>query len=224
MDITYLGHSCFKLKAKDGFSGKPISLLFDPFDPSFVGLPFAKTEADIVTVSHQHADHNYLDKIAQGYFLIDQPGEYEVRGISVLGYKVDHDQEKGEKRGKNNIFVVEAEGCRIAHLGDLGRQLTDHELSDLGVIDVLFLPVGGEYTLDQKEARDLISKISPTIAIPMHFMQKGLDEKNFIDLKTLESFLGMCQGLKQEVMDKYSVAKCRTEGVEPSIVILQRKG
>lgn len=223
MDITYLGHSCFKLKGKAEFTGQSVSVLFDPFDSSFVGLPLAKTEADIVIVSHQHPDHNCVAKIGPGYFLIDQPGEYEIQGVSVLGYLVDHDQEKGEKRGKSNIFVVEMEGYRIAHLGDLGRPLTDHELSEMGVIDALFLPVGGDCTLNIKDARELVNKVSPYAVIPMHYLQKGMNQENFGMLQPLDKFLELCQGLKQETAEKYNVVKRSADDGEPKIVILQRK-
>lgn len=223
MDITYFGHSCFRLKGKAEFTNQPVTILHDPFDPSVVGLPLGKIDTDIVTVSHQHPDHNFVQKVNPDYFLIDQPGEYEVHGVSVLGYSVDHDQENGGKRGKNTIFVIEVEGCRLAHLGDLGRPLTDHELSAMGVIDVLFLPVGGEFTLNIKDARELINKISPYAVIPMHYLETGTNQENFKGLQTLDKFLGLCQGLKQETTEKYSVIKRNSNDSEPQIIILQRK-
>lgn len=221
MEITYLGHSCFKIKAKAEFAKQTVTIITDPYDPTLVGFSFAKQEADILTVSHQHPDHNFIAKINDGYFLIDQPGEYEVSGISVLGYSVDHDDSGGISRGKNNIYVIEAEGYRVCHLGDLGRTLSDNELSELGVIDTLLLPVGDISTLSIKEARDLVNKISPTAVIPMHFFQDGMNANEFAGLKKLDEFLSLCVGLKQDKVDRYTVE--RSVSVEPKIVLLSRK-
>src|SRR3990170_913648 len=109
MEITYLGHSSFRLKASKGI------VLTDPFDPDMVGLKFPKVSADLVTVSHQHEDHNRVNLVAEVKKEISGPGEYEVQGISFIGIPTYHDNEKGEKRGKNTIFVIEMDNLRILH-------------------------------------------------------------------------------------------------------------
>lgn len=219
-----MGHSCFRIKGRAGFTKESVTVITDPFNPTTVGLPLAKLDANIVTVSHQHNDHSYLDKVKQGYFLIDQPGEYEVSGVSILGYSVDHDNKQGTERGKNNIYVIEMDNCRVCHLGDLGRDLTDQELSELGVIDVLLLPVGGHFTITIKEARELVNRITPTVVIPMHYYQEGMNKAEFGQLQPLSGFIEVCQGLKQETCDKYTVEKARDEDTEPEVIILKRKG
>ena len=119
MDIIYLGHSSFKIK------GKTASVITDPFDPEMVGLKYPKNEADIVSVSHDHNDHNKIDLVSNVDMVVRTAGEYEIKGISIIGIEVDHDSSGGQERGKNIIFVFEVDGIRVAHFGDLGHKLTD---------------------------------------------------------------------------------------------------
>src|SRR5258706_16296377 len=107
MDITYLGHSSFKIKTKTA------SVVTDPFDSKMLGLKYSGVEGEIVTVSHAHSDHNATDKVGGLKKVIDGPGEYEVAGVSIMGYSTYHDNKKGEERGKNTIYVIEAEGLRL---------------------------------------------------------------------------------------------------------------
>ena len=155
MDIVYLGHSSFKIRTKSA------TVITDPFDSSMVGLKYPTVEGDIVSVSHSHADHNAVSKVTGAKKIIEGPGEYEVMGVSVIGYPSFHDSESGAARGKNTIYVFEAEGLRIAHLGDLGHVLSDDLVNQMGGIDVLMIPVGGFYTIGPKEAADVVSKIDP---------------------------------------------------------------
>ena len=136
MDITFLGHSSFRLK------GRTASLVCDPYDVKMVGLKYSAVEADIVTISHDHADHNQASQVSGVKKIISGPGEYEVMGISILGFPSFHDNKAGESRGKNTIYVFEVDGLRICHLGDLGHKLSQELVEDLGHIDILFIPVG----------------------------------------------------------------------------------
>jgi L-ascorbate metabolism protein UlaG (beta-lactamase superfamily) len=186
MDITYLGHSAFKLTSKIG------TVVMDPYSP-MVGWSLPRLSADIVTVSHQHPDHNDSDKITgtarrERPFLVSEPGEYEVGGISVFGIKTFHDAHSGSERGANTIFTVLVEGVKVCHLGDLGHELTADQISDIGEIDVLLCPVGGSFTIDPVQAVKTINDLEPRIAIPMHFKTEAHDEKVFADLKTLAEF------------------------------------
>lgn len=186
MEITYLGHSSFKLKGKNG------TVVTDPFGDS-VGLSFPNVSADLVTVSHQHGDHNAVSKIKGTArraepFVIAYPGEYEVGGISVFGVQSFHDEQKGEARGVNTIFTIVMDDMRICHLGDLGHQLTSSQLDDIGVIDVLFCPVGGHFTLGAKDALSVIQQIEPAYIIPMHYKTEKHAEM-FEEVQPLESFL-----------------------------------
>lgn len=181
MDITYLGHSSFHIK------GKEASIVTDPFDPEKVGIRYPKVEATIVTVSHDHDDHNKASLVQNVKKVISGPGEYEIEGISIIGLPTFHDGKKGEERGRNTIYVYEIDGLRLLHLGDLGHQLLEETLNLLGEIDVLMIPVGGHYTVDAKEAAEIVHSVEPKIIIPMHYNVPGrpenplTDEKPFID-------------------------------------------
>lgn len=179
MEITYLGHSSFKLK------GKQKTVVTDPYGEK-VGKYPKDIEADIVTVSHDHFDHNAIDKIKNKPFVINGPGEYEVGDVSVIGVSVFHDDKEGAERGRNTIFVIELDGLRIAHLGDLGHKLTDAQLEEMGAIDVVLVPVGGKYTIDSKIAKEVSGQIDPWVVIPMHY---GGAEDGVEGLMGVEEFL-----------------------------------
>ena len=216
MDITYLGHSSFKIKTKTAV------VVTDPFPSEMLGFKFPKTEADIVTISHQHEDHNCLKLIEGDPFVISEPGEYEVKGVSFFGYSSFHDQHSGSERGENNIYVIEAEGLRICHLGDLGSAIPPKTLEEISDIDVLMIPVGGEVTINSKEAVDLISQIEPYIVLPMHYRAEGINEKTFGVLATLDTFLKEMGAENSERLDKISLTKDKLP-VETKVVLLERK-
>jgi L-ascorbate metabolism protein UlaG (beta-lactamase superfamily) len=167
MEITYLGHSCFKISGKKG------SVLTDPFSPEKVGIKLAKQDVDVVTVSHQHSDHNYLDAIKGDYLLLDSPGEYEVREAEFVGVGGYHDDKQGAERGKITMFSMEIDGIKIAHLSDLGTELTSAQLESLDGVDILFVPVGGKYTIDAETAVKVVNQVEPKIVIPMHYYLQG---------------------------------------------------
>lgn len=164
MEITYLGYSCFKI------SGKKINILMDPFNPAEVGIKLAKQDADVVTVSHAHKDHNYVQIMKNSdYLLLDAPGEYEVKESEFVGVDAYHDNEQGAQRGKLTMFEIEVDGVKIAHLGDLGTELDSAQLEKLDGVDVLMIPVGGKHTIDAETAIKVINQIEPKIVIPMHY-------------------------------------------------------
>jgi len=177
MEITYLGHSAFKLRSKSG-----LTVIMDPFSPEFVGLPFPKDVADIVICSHGHEDHNNKEAITGPVkrtetFVIESEGEYEIGGVEFSCIKTSHDKTNGAERGKNLVTVVRDGTLTICHLGDLGQKLTDAQIERLGDIDVLMIPVGGVYTINAEEAMELINEISPSLVIPMHYKVDGLKEE-----------------------------------------------
>jgi L-ascorbate metabolism protein UlaG (beta-lactamase superfamily) len=188
MELSYLGLSSFKMRFKNG-----MTLLMDPFDPEYVGLSFPKQKADLVTVSHDHKDHNYLDGVSgpakrEEMFLISEEGEYEVGGVEVAAIKTFHDKNDGKDRGENLVMVIRCEEMVICHLGDLGHPLSEKQIEGIGAVDVLLVPVGGEYTIDAKEASDMITNMSPSIVVPMHYKIKGMN-KEFEVLKEVSDFL-----------------------------------
>jgi len=216
MEITYLGHSSFKIK------GKTAAVVTDPFSSEMVGFKFPKTEADIVTISHQHQDHNHQNLVEGNPFIISEPGEYEVKGVSVFGYPSFHDSASGAERGENIIYVIETEGLRICHLGDLGSAIPPKTLEEISDIDVLMIPVGGVVTIGPKEAVDLISQIEPNIVLPMHYRAPGIDKIKFGDLATLDVFLKEMGAESSEKLDKISLTKDKLP-VETKVVLLERK-
>lgn len=215
MDITFLGHSSFKLKGKTG------SVVTDPFDPQMVGLKYSGVEGDIVTVSHDHDDHNQVSLVKGVKKVISGPGEYEILGISILGFPSFHDDKEGSVRGKNTIYVFEIDGLRIAHLGDLGHALSEELVEDLGDIDILMVPVGGEYTIGPNEATNVVSAIEPTIVIPMHYQMPGLKPETFSKLTPVDSFLKEV-GLTSENLPKFVVKK-EELGEDKKVVVLEKK-
>jgi L-ascorbate metabolism protein UlaG (beta-lactamase superfamily) len=215
MDITYFGHSCFKIKIPQ------TALVVDPFDPGMVGLKLSAIEADVVLSTHDHADHNNFS-IVKGYRkLIDGPGEYEVGGISILGYPSFHDDKKGEKRGKNTLYVIEAQDIRMLHLGDLGHKLSDKLLEDIGEINILMIPVGGEYTIGSRLAAEVVREIEPNITIPMHYQTPGLNAQSFSKLEPVDNFLKEV-GLPVEKMQKLSL-KLYDLTEDQRVVILEKR-
>jgi len=216
MDITYLGHSSFRLK------GKTASVITDPYNPKFVGLKYPSFDADIVTISHNHNDHNQSQLVKAVRMVVNGPGEYEVSGVSIIGIPSFHDAKKGEERGKNTIYVFEIDGLRIAHLGDLGEGLSDEQISQLGNIDVLMIPVGGEYTIGPKEAVKVVGEVGPYFVIPMHYKVDGLSPE-FSKLEPVETFLSEC-GLTVERIDKFSLKKEDIlEDQSTKVIILPQK-
>lgn len=186
MEIKYLGHSSFLIKTKTA------KLVIDPFDSKMVGLKFPKTEADIVTVSHGHLDHNQSQLVVgmdgKKPLVVDMPGEFESRGVRIFGFRSFHDNKKGEERGESILYKIEAEGISVLHCGDLGFVPDDSFVDSIGDVDILMVPTGGFFTIDPEEASQVVKKVEPSIIIPMHYNQPGLDQKNFGQLQGLTEF------------------------------------
>lgn len=200
MEISYLGHSSFRIRTGSGF------VVTDPFDSKMVGLKYSGVEADIVTVSHDHADHNQYQLVKGVKRVVSGPGEYEIAGISIIGIPSFHDDKKGELRGKNTIYIIEAEGLRLCHLGDLGHVLSQELVQEIGEVDILMVPVGGEFTIGPKEASQVVMDIQPKIVVPMHFSLPGLNKEVFSKLSSVDEFLKELS-LPTERLPKLSIKK-----------------
>jgi L-ascorbate metabolism protein UlaG (beta-lactamase superfamily) len=173
MNIQYYGHSCFKISLKPAGRGQNEVVLFiDPFDKS-VGLRPPQGQADLALVSHHHHDHDNVEALKGDPCVIDLPGEYSVKGVNIIGIPSFHDSKEGAERGSNTIFIVDGEELKLCHLGDLGTDLSEKQLEKIGTVNILFVPIGGNYTIDYKKAIETIKKIEPNIIIPMHFKLKG---------------------------------------------------
>jgi len=160
MKISWLGHACFLVETSQG-----TKIITDPYDKT-VGYDPIGIEPDIVTVSHQHFDHNYTQEFREAK-IFDKEGEFEEKGVKLKALLSFHDKEKGALRGKNLIFIIETEGIKVVHFGDLGTLELDYD--KLKDIDIALIPVGGTFTIDAEEAGKLVEKIQPKIAIPKHY-------------------------------------------------------
>jgi len=215
MIITWQGHSCFKIQDKIGPEG--VTVVTDPFHKE-VGLKVPNFEADIVTVSHQHSDHNNTDALRGAPFIIDCAGEYDFKGVLIEGIDSYHDEKEGAERGGNIIYRIEIDDVSVTHLGDLGHVLSDAQIEKLAGTDILLIPVGGKYTLDAKKAVEVISQIEPRIVIPMHYKTK--DSKNEqLDIDGIEKFIKEI-GLTPTYEEKLKISKKDLPPEDMELVIL----
>ncbi|OIP81367.1 MAG: hypothetical protein AUK20_00480 [Parcubacteria group bacterium CG2_30_45_37] len=213
MYITWLGQSCFKLQDKIGSDG--VTLVTDPYSDD-IGLKMPRFEADIVTVSHSHHDHNNIGALRGNPFIIDTAGEYETKGVFVEGVEAWHDAAEGKERGKNIIYRIEMEDISITHLGDLGHILDTKQLEKLEGTNILLIPVGGKYTINAAKAVEVISQIEPRIVIPMHYKVPGLK----IDLDGVEKFIKEL-GLKPRQEEKLKILKKDLPQEDMELVVLE---
>lgn len=167
MQIRWLGHASFLINSPSG------RILTDPFEKK-LGYPEFREPVDVVTVSHQHWDHNATHVISGNPTIISEPGEYRVGEVLIQGFTSFHDQVQGRQRGKNTIFKIIVDGLHIVHLGDLGHILTDQQITQINRVDILMLPVGGIFTIDAREAFIVVEQLHPLITIPMHFKTRHL--------------------------------------------------
>ena len=208
MTISWFGQSCFRIEAKEG------SILMDPFSKD-IGLKPPKIKDDLVLVSHNHYDHNNVEDAPAETFIIKNPGEYEKNGIAVLGINSYHDKSEGKERGSNTIYVIKAEDMTVCHLGDLGQEkLDEKQVEEIGDVDILMIPVGGSYTINYKEALEVISQIEPKIVIPMHYKVKDLN----VDIESADKFVKEL-GLTPEKVDKFKIAKKTLPAEEVKLVM-----
>lgn len=178
----------------------------DPFDSRKVGLSFPKITADLVLSSHDHFDHNYLEGVSSESLAVTAPGEYDTRGVKVWGFPTFHDNQEGKERGDNTVYLFEAEGITLCHLGDLGHLLDRKTEEELGNPDLLFIPVGGVYTIGPAEAAKVSSKLAPKYIIPMHYRIEGMEE-TFKDLQPVSAFLEEMGVEVAEPRDTLTVSK-----------------
>lgn len=170
MLIRWHGHSCFEVGTENG-----TTLVTDPHDGRSIGIKQPVVAANIVMMSHDHFDHN-CERIVQGLDkkLVTKAGSYTVREIPIVGVPTWHDEDEGMKRGQNIVFRFEVDGLRLCHLGDLGQLLDDAQAEKIGQVDILFIPVGGTFTLDAEMAWKVVKKLKPRVIVPMHFRIGGL--------------------------------------------------
>lgn len=208
MEITWLGHSAFRLR------GKEATVLTDPYG-SEIGYALGKVSADIVTVSHDHYDHNNVGAVTGSLKVISGPGEYEIRGVRITGIRTYHDSEGGLRRGKNTVYVIELDDLVVAHLGDLGHVPTPEQVQQMGNVDVLLIPVGGTFTINAAQAAEVVNLVEPKIVIPMHYKTPSLK----LDVDSADRFLRE-MGVKQVEPQPKLVVNKGALPAETTVVLL----
>ena len=178
MIIRWHGHACFEIKNN-------LRIVIDPHDGRSIGLKTPHLSADLVLVTHDHFDHNAVRIVNGDFKLIKAPGEYKIGDVRIKGIEAYHDEYHGAKRGKVTMYKITMNGVSLLHVGDLGHILDSPFLNEIGHVDILFIPVGGVYTVDAKGAYENVKKIKPKITIPMHYYVPGLS----LRLDTVENFL-----------------------------------
>ena len=200
MKLTWLGHACFLLE-NDGSS-----LVFDPYAPEYVpGFSLPELKADICICSHGHEDHSYAKAISVSG---------KVHDFSITQIPCFHDEKGGMLRGENLITIAECDGIRVAHMGDLGHELSGEQLAAMGKIDVLMIPIGGFYTIDSVTAAAIAKKLQPKYTVPMHYKGEGF---GFDVLETVDKFLSLMDNVKY--CDSNSIIINRD--AEASVMVLQ---
>ena len=196
MKIQYLGHSCFKLTESTG-----TTVVTDPYGDIGIDLPKDLT-ADAVTVSHAHYDHDNVNAVKGNPNVFRKEGFYELQGVEVTGIKSYHDTEFGAVRGENVIFKFRMDGIDVCHWGDIGEDCSAELIEMLLPVNILLIPVGGNYTIDAERAKEYVDRIMPDVVIPMHYKSKHID----IDLDRAQGFL--------DEFDDEDVDVCRKDVLE----------
>lgn len=210
MDLTWYGHSCFRLR------GKRASVVTDPY-PSTLGPRAPRLEADLVTISHLAPNHSFTDDVSGDPYRVAGPGEYEVQDVTVLG--LDSRQAvpaAGEAPPHNTIYLIELDDVRICHLGDLGQALDDKLQERIGDVDVLLVPAGGGNALGYAQAAEIARRLEPRYVIPMHYALPQLK----VELEPLDPFLKEMGVESLEPQTRLTVQPSTSTEAEMKVVVL----
>ena len=209
MEIKWHGHSCFEITSNDG-----CVIVTDPYDESY-GYPVPDLTADIVTVSHEHRDHNNVAAVKGEPEVVKGAGEHICKGMRFYGIDAYHDTSRGAERGEITAFLFDVDELRLCHLGDLGDVLEASQLRSIKErdIDILFIPIGGVYTIDAKGANEVLGQLEPKIAIPMHYKTPPLR----LNIQKADPFL---KGKKRVRREKMLVVRKADLPEELEIVVL----
>lgn len=210
MNIKWYGHSCFLLTSETG-----VSILTDPPSPD-TGYSVHDVECDAVTVSHAHFDHNYVEAASGSPVVIDGLGEYDVKGVKVVGFPALHDKEGGKLRGAVVMYLFEMDGIRILHAGDIDQLPLTEQIEAIGPVDVLLVPVGGNYTFDYLEAREFANLLKPSVVIPMHFKTPMTD----IDIDDCGNFVSTVQDCRIHKLNDFEASIYKNTLGEDRVLVL----
>jgi len=179
IQIRWHGHSCWEIT-------NDVTLVTDPHDGKSIGIPAPNVAGDIILVSHDHYDHNSVKSVEKdsSKVVLDER-KRTIDDIEIKGIESFHDEDQGSKRGKNIIYKFVVDGINFCHLGDLGHDLDEESVEKIGQVDILFIPIGGTFTVDDKLAWNLVKKIKPRIIVPMHYKIGGLS----LPIASVDAFL-----------------------------------
>jgi len=208
MDINWYGHACFRLRVRG------VSVVTDPYG-SDSDWPPLHVNANIVTISHEHPAHCQTKGVRGGPKIVCGPGEYEIKGVFIIGIRTYHDSKRGAKCGKNTAYLLEFDNLRVCHLGDLGHIPTQEQAEMLSDVDVLLIPVGGKTTLTASQAAEVVSLLEPKIVVPMHYRVGNLDR----DLDPVDKFIQTMGVKKTKPLPVLSIQKSKLPN-ETQVVIL----
>lgn len=219
MDITYFGHSSFLLRSASG------KIVTDPYDGTMMKHPFPKTDADIVTLSHDHGDHNAADQIegVEGAkpLILSMPGEYERKSIRVMGFPTFHDKTQGSERGVNTMYKITIDDIDVLHCGDLGHTLKSEIIDEIGEIDILMIPVGGFYTITADDAVDIVAKLEPSVVIPMHYKMPEFNPEIMDKLAPVDDFLEKIGAEAVKPGKKYTIKKSDLTEEDMKVIVME---
>ncbi len=210
--VEWCGHSYLVVKVEGG----PVIAL-DPHDGGSIGLPECRVNADYTLITHTHFDHN-AKEMSGGTVIVKRLGEFRVGDVKVAGYKFYHDKASGALRGDTAAYIIEVDGIRIAHMGDIGHVPPIGMLTPFEGVDILALPVGGVYTIDALEANTIVELVKPKLVIPLHFWMPGVT----LPLDTLDRFLNTSKSRRLR-LEKAVVELEGPPSVERTTIIIPSK-
>ena len=222
--LTWYGQACFVLETASG-----VRIVMDPI-PKGIGYDVPQgLKADIVTISHEHFDHNNVafvtgkPRVIRG-LTADKKGwarvDEKVKDVSIRSVGVYHDEERGAKRGLDTVFIFEVGGVRIAHLGDLGHVLTNQQLAAIGAVDVLLIPVGGTFTIDALKATHVVEQMRPRLmVVPMHYKTDAVTIK---ELEPLSHFLEGKRNVRRESASTIALSPMKARPAAEIVVLPYR--
>jgi hypothetical protein len=217
MTITWHGEGMVKIAGK--VNGNPVTIVFDPFSEKETGIRPPRPEADVVLICSDRPESANLETVQGEPFVIKGPGEFDVKGVTIRGIPTFHDKEQGKKYGHNTMYVLDLEGLKVCHLGCLGHSLSERQIDDIGDCDVLFVPVGGERTINTKEAAEVVNEIEPRLVIPTHFQIPKLKYK----LAGVEGFLKEFGASKNTPEPRLKIKRSDLPREETRVVLLAKE-
>lgn len=213
MKLEYFGHSGFRIKNEQG-----VTIFTDPYTRVGYELP-TNLQANIVTVSHGHFDHNYVAAVGGSPVVVAQAGEYICKGVKIVGEQSWHDQKQGALRGGNIIFKMEIDGLTVCHFGDLGEAYSEELAEKLSGTDIWLIPVGGTYTIDAMQAKEYVQRLAPKIVIPMHY--RPLD--GTLDITDASPFLKGAESVVHCPQGEIEITQADLEEGRTKIIYMERK-